>query len=75
MATFNISFEGVIKGIPDFQPLLYGRKYYKQEAIFRGFGMNYNAHDALEDCRVVASLTDHYHVSHHIMNDYRFMYD
>ena len=33
--------------------------------------MNYNAHDALEDCRALASLTciDHQHVSHQIVID------
>ena len=37
--------------------------------------MNYNAHDALGDCRALASLIDHHHVPHHIMTDNSFMYD
>ena len=39
--------------------------------------MNYNAHDAFEDGRALASLIDHHHVPHHIMIDssFTYMYD
>ena len=37
--------------------------------------MNYNANDALEHCRALASLIDHHHVPHHIVIDNSFTYD
>ena len=67
----NISFEGINKGfidkLPLFQSFLHGRKSYKQEALVKDSGMNYNAHDALEDCGALSSLNNHHHVPNHYM--------
>ena len=75
----NISFEGIIKGfidtLPLFQSFLPGRKSYKQEALVKDSGMNYNAHDALEDCRALSSLINHHHIPNRYMFENSFTYD
>ena len=75
----NISFEGVIKGFIDtltvFRSYLPGHKCYKQEVLVRESGINYNAHDSLEDCRALEALIKHHNISVEFMIDSSFTYE